>query len=220
LDGLSYHNVRGDFQDALTLKEAKRLISNDLSLSSDMVFNSEWAWWPFHDTDHIETALRVARILYLQALGGAYASLYLGPAQPKNFKKGLGVLKFNPKEPDSAEKTSAFYAFNLMIRGILQGRRLRVMNPLKKLKVLALYKDSRELVITLLNSHRKEYKNVSLMLEKGIGLKENSWVKIYKFDQNQVDYSQESQYNDLKKFNIQPKSITQFVIPIGRLKWE
>jgi hypothetical protein len=220
LDGLSYHNVRGDFQDALTLKKAKRLLSNDLGLSSDMVFNSEWAWWPFHDTDHFETALRIARILHLQAQGGAYASLYLGPAQPKNFKKGLGVLKFNPKEPDEAEKTTAFYAFGLMIRGILQGRRLRVMNPLKKLNVLALYKDSQELVITFLNSQQKEYKEVSLSVDKGIDLKKNSWVKIYRFDQNQVDYSQKSQYNDLKKFNIQPKSITQFVIRTGRLKWE
>lgn len=212
LDGLSYHNVGGSLQDASTLKQAKSLLSDYLSLSSELVFNSEWAWWPFHDTDDMETALRAAHILYLQAVGGAYASLYLGPSQPKDFTKGLGVLKFEPDKPDSVEKTRTFHAFRLMTRGVLKGKRLQVENLYNKLKVLAIYKADQDLVITLLNPSGKEFKEISLALDPHFDLKKDSLLKVYKFDHYQVDYSKEFQYNVLKNFDIPPKSITQFVI--------
>jgi hypothetical protein len=213
LDGLSYHNVGGNFKDARIIKQAKNLLSNHTILSSDMVFNSEWAWWPHHDTNDLETALRVSQILYRQAVGGAYASLYLGPAQPKDFTKGLGVLKFDPNDPDPAEKTRTFHAFKLMTRGVLKGKRLQVISPLKKLNVLALYKDNQDLVVTLLNPSQKEFKEVSLKLDESFALKKDSLLKVYKFDHHQVDYLQQSDYNIFKNFRIQPKSITQFVIP-------
>lgn len=212
LDGLSYHNVRGYLQDDLTIKEGRRLLSQYSPSPTDMIFNSEWAWWPFHDVNDLETALRIALILCLQTKGGAYGSLYLGPAQPKNFSKGLGVLKFNPEEPDLAEKTKTFYVFKLMTRGILGGKRLQVISPFKKLEVLALYKADQDLAITLLNPSRKEFKEVSLKLNGSFDLKKDSLLKVYKFDHHQVDYSKESQYNVLKYFDVPPKSITQFVI--------
>ncbi|MFW6124203.1 MAG: hypothetical protein ACOC5G_03195 [Acidobacteriota bacterium] len=211
LDGLSYHNVGGNLKDARTLKKAKTLLSDYLSLSSNMVFNSEWAWWPHHDTDDLETALRVSQILYRQAVGGAYASLYLGPAQPKDFSKGLGVLKFDPNEPDSAEKTRTFHAFKLMTRGVLKGKRLQVKNPFNKLKVLVLCRDNQDLVITLLNPSPKEFKDVCLNLDKSFDLKKDSLLKVYKFDHNQVDYLKQSDCNILKKFSVGSKSIIQFV---------
>ena len=213
LDGLSYHNVMGNLQDARTLKKARKLSSKNGSSSPDMIFNSEWAWWPFHDTDDLETALRVARILYLQAKGRAYASLYLGPAQPQDFKKGLGVLKFDPANPDSVKKTRTFHAFALMTSGVLGGERLQVINPIKKVKITALYKRSHELVVTLLNPSPKKWRDVCIRIEESISSNQDSSVKKYTFDENSVDSYQESQYNGLEKFDIKPKSITQFVIP-------
>jgi len=212
LDGLSYHNVGGNLRDAHTLKQAKSLLSDYSFSSPELVFNSEWAWWPYHDTDDLETALRAARILYLQAAGGAYASLYLGPAQPKDFTKGLGVLKFDPNDPDLAEKTKTFHAFKFMTRGVLGGDRILVKNPLKKLKVLALYKNNKELVITLLNPTKKKFKNICIQIDENIHSDQKSSLKKHTLDENDVDSYQESPYNDLKKFDIKPKSIIQFVI--------
>lgn len=214
LNGISYHNVMGNFRDTKTLKEARELLSNNMSQSSDIIFNSEWAWWPNHDTDDLETALRIAQILYLQASGSAYASLYLGPAQPKDFKKGLGVLKFNPDEPNSVEKTKTFYAFRLMVRGVLGGRRLELVNPLKKLKILALFRNKQELVITLINPDKKKFRDISIIIDESINFKEKASLKVYKFDDNCFDYCKESSFNLLKAFDVEANSISQFVIPL------
>ena len=214
LNGISYHNVMGNLRDTKTLKEARELLPNNMSQSSDIIFNSEWAWWPNHDTDNLETALRIAQILYLQASGSAYASLYLGPAQPKDFKKGLGVLKFNPDEPNSVEKTKTFYAFRLMVRGVLGGRRLELVNPLKKLKILALFRNKQELVITLINPDKKKFRDISIIIDESIRFKEKASLKVYKFDDNCFDYGKESSFNLLKAFDVEANSISQFVIPL------
>jgi len=214
LNGISYHNVMGNFRDMETLKEARELLSNNMSQSSDIIFNSEWAWWPNHDTDNLETALRIAQILYYQAVGNVYASLYLGPAQPRNFKKGLGVLKFNPDEPNSVEKTKTFYAFRLMVRGILGVRRLELVNPLKKLKILALFRNKQELVITLINPDKKKFRDISIIIDESINFKEKASLKVYKFDDNCFDYCKESSFNLLKAFDVEANSISQFVIPL------
>ena len=216
IDGLSYHNVRGDLQDADTLRQAKSLLSGCLPSSSGIVLNSEWAWWPDHDPDDLETALRAAQILHRQAAGGAYASLYLGPAQPRDFKKGLGVLKFDPEEPDSVETTKTFYAFRLMARGILGGQRLAVFNPLKRLEVSALHKDNQEIVVTLLNPNRKKLKDVSILIDESLDVMQNGLLKIYRFDQMHRDDFMESIAGVLDKFCVEPQSIVQFVIPMGR----
>ncbi|MGM0466008.1 MAG: hypothetical protein ACQERH_06190, partial [Acidobacteriota bacterium] len=218
LDGLSYHNVGGNLKDDCILKQTKSLLSNYLSLSSDMVFNSEWAWWPYHDTEDLETALRIAQILYFQAVGGAYASLYLGPAQPKDFKKGLGVLKFDPNDPDSAEKTRTFHAFKLMTRGVLKGKRLRVKNPFNKLKVLALCRDNQNLVITLLNPSRKSFKDISIQMDKSINVNKDSYLKVCQFKRTCADNCRERDFKVLNKFNVDSKSITQLVTPVYNLE--
>jgi len=51
------------------------------------------------------------------------------------------VLKFNPDEPNSVEKTLTFFVFRLMVRGVLEGKQLELINPFKKLKILALFTD-------------------------------------------------------------------------------
>ena len=192
LNGISYHNVRRDFRDAKTLKEARELLLQYSPKSSDIIFNSEWAWWPNHDADNLETDLRIAQILYYQVVGSAYASFYLGPAQPREFKKGLGVLKFNPDEPNLVEKTKTFYAFRLMARGISGGKRLEVINPLKKLKILALFRNQQELVITLINPSKKKFRDISIIIDESINLKEKAFLKIYQFDYNHLDDYKES----------------------------
>lgn len=214
LDGLSYHNVSGNLEDDRILEKARILFRDYISLSSDIIFNSEWAWWPHHDTDELETALRVAQILYFQAEGGAYGSLYLGPAQPKGFKKGLGVLKFDPFEPDSIEKTKTFYAFRLMVRGILGGKRLEVVNPFKKLKVLAVCKNNQELIITVLNPANKIFPSLSIQIHDSFKLKKDAFLKVYRFTHYHVGYSHDCNYNVLNNFKFEPKSISQFSVPI------
>ncbi len=119
LNGLSYHNVAGYLNDEDVINETRTLLSQYTSRAGERVINSEWAWWPDHDITQLETALRTAQILYQQTKGKAYGSLYLGPAQPKDFKRGLGVIKYNPDNPNQAERTKTFFAFRLMARGIL-----------------------------------------------------------------------------------------------------
>jgi hypothetical protein len=215
LNGISYHNVMGNLRDMETLKEARELLSNNMSQSSDIIFNSEWAWWPNHDTDNLETALRVAQILYLQAVGNAYASLYLGPAQPRDFKKGLGVLKFYSNKPNLVEKTLTYYALRLMIRGVLGGNRLELFNPLKKLEILALFRNQKELVISLLNPSKKRFRDISIRIDESINLKEKASLKVYQFDNDHRDDYKESSCIILKNFDIEAKSINQFVIQIN-----
>jgi len=218
LDGISYHNVMGNFRDMETLKEARELLLQYSPKSSDVIFNSEWAWWPNHDTDNLETALRIAQILYYQTVGNVYGSLYLGPAQPRDFKKGLGVLRFNPDKPNSVEKTKTFYAFRLMVRGILEGKQLELMNPFKKLKILALFRNQQELVITLINPDKKKFRDISIIIDESINLKEKAFLKIYQFDHNHLDDYKESDYKILNAFDVKAKSIIQFVISISNPK--
>ncbi len=61
LNGISYHNVMGNFRDMETLKEARELLLQYVPQSSDIIFNSEWAWWPNHDTDNLEVAIIASR---------------------------------------------------------------------------------------------------------------------------------------------------------------
>jgi len=218
LNGISYHNVMGNFQDMDTLKEARELLLQYVPKFSDVIFNSEWAWWPNHDTDNLETALRIAQILYYQVVGNVYGSLYLGPSQPMEFKKGLGVLRFNPDEPNSVEKTKTFYAFRLMVRGVLEGKRLEMINPFNKLKILALFRNQQKLVITLINPIKKKFRDISIIIDESINLKEKASLKIYQFDHNHLDDCRESDYKILNAFDVKAKSIIQFVISISNPK--
>ncbi|MBD3413421.1 MAG: hypothetical protein GF421_03195 [Candidatus Aminicenantes bacterium] len=208
LDGLSYHNVRGDLKDARVITKARSLLSDVRSPSAHRIFNSEWAWWPHHDTHDVQTALRVARILSLQAKAGAFASLYLGPAQPRDFKKGLGVLKFDPHNPDSIEKTTTFYAFQIMAQGVLGGRRLEVKNPFKTFSSLALYKDG-QFIVTLFNPGKKHVKEVSLSWDKTLQVTPGSPMKLRTFHPKRFDYFKKTDYNAGFELNILPYSITQ-----------
>lgn len=215
LDGVSYHNVGGNLKDEDTLKEIRRLLSHYAPQAADFIFNSEWAWWPNHDINRLDTALRIAQILYFQTVGMSYGSLYLGPAQPKEFKKGLGVLKFNPDNPNSVEKTKSFFAFRLMVRGILGGKLLESLNPFKKLKALALSSDRKELVMTIINASKKKFRNITIDIDDSIHLKRKSYLNLYKFDHNHSDDCEKSDYQILRRLHIGPKSIIQFVIPVS-----
>ena len=213
LDGISYHNVGGNLKDEEILKETKRLLAKYETQATNFIFNSEWAWWPNHDTNRHETALRIAQILHLQAAGKAYGSLYLGPAQPEPFTNGLGALKFDPENPNSVTKTRTFFAFRLMARGILGGKQLEMINPFKKLKTLALFKNRNELVITVINPSTKKVKNLDIDIDLTLNLRRGLKLKWFKFDYNHLDSSEETDYKTLEKFHIGPESIIQFVIP-------
>jgi len=215
LDGVSYHNVRGDLNDETVINEANSLLSKYAPQASDCIFNSEWAWWPDHDINNVKTALRVAQILYFQTIGNAHGSLYLGPAQPTKFKRGLGVIKFHPKDPNQVERTKTFFAFRLMTRGISGGKRLELINPYKKLKTLALLKDRNGLVITIINPSNKKFKNISLVIDENIKINKKHFLRLYQFDYYHHDSCQKSDYKILEKFNIEPESITQFIVPIS-----
>jgi len=128
------------------------------------------------------------------------------------------VLKFNPDEPNSVEKTKTYYAFRLMARGILGGRRLELVNPLKKLKILALLRNQKELVISLLNPSKKRFRDISIRIDESINLKEKAFLKVYQCENNYRDDYKESSCRILKNFDIEAKSITQFVIPIYNQK--
>lgn len=213
LDGLSYHNVSGNLRDFDTLREAKELLAEFFPLERHLIINSEWAWWPWHDINNHKTAMRVAQILYQQTTGGAYASLYLGPAQPKDFRKGLGVIQFHPENPNSAERTQTFYAFRLMVRGAKGGKLLEVINPSKTLKILALQKNNK-LVITFINPSRKKLRNISLQIDGFIHFKKEHFLKIFQFDYNHPDILIESNFDALKKFSMSPEGITQFILSL------
>ncbi len=215
LDGLSYHNVRGNLKDEEILKDAKSLLSQHVPQAEGFIFNSEWAWWPNHDINSHETALRIAQILYLQTIGNADGSLYLGPAQPIDYKKGLGVLQYQPDEPNSVKKTKTFYAFRMMIRGILRGKRLELTNPKKKLNVFALLNDKKELVMTAINPSKRRLKNIAIDIDKTFVVKKTPFLKFYRFDYNHLDSCDESDWTILKRFNMEPESIVQVVIPLS-----
>lgn len=214
LDGISYHNVGGNLKDNEILKDAGRLLLRCAPQTADLIFNSEWAWWPDHDVDSQETALRIAQILYLQTVGNACGSLYLGPAQPKDFKKGLGVIQFDPDDPNSVYKTKTFYAFRIMARGVLGGEKVELTNPYKKLKIMALLKDKKELVITIINPSKKSFRNVSIDIDEAIKLKTESFLKFYIFDRNHSDSCEESDYEILEKLHIESESIIQFIVSL------
>lgn len=216
LDGVSYHNVSGNLKDEQTLKQINQLLFQHASQIANVIFNSEWAWWPNHDIENLETALRIALILYSQAAGNAYGSLYLGPAQPKGFKKGLGVICFQPDTPNRVEKTKTFFAFRLMVRGSMGGKRLKIENPLKKIKILALLNTKKELVISIINPTRKKFRNVSVDIDDIRPSPEVPFLKIYRFDASHLDSCEESDFRMLKRFNIEPKSILQFIIPTSQ----
>jgi len=215
LDGLSYHNVGGNLKDDETSAEAKSLLGRDAPQASGFIFNSEWAWWPNHDIDHQETALRIAQILHSQTAGNAFGSLYLGPAQPMGFKKGLGVLRFDPQDPNAVIKTRTFFAFRLMVRGILEGKKLELTNPFKKLKILALLKNGKELVITIINPGRKRLRSLALNIDREVPLANEPFLKFYQFDYNHSDSMGTVDSKILKKFDIEGESLTQFVLSIS-----
>jgi hypothetical protein len=215
LDGVSYHNVGGNLEDEETLREAKRLLSQYAPQIADCVINSEWAWWPNHDINQKQTALRIALILYSQTVGNAWGSLYLGPAQPKDFKKGLGVLHFHPDNPNSVERTKSFFTFRLLARGVFGDKKLELINPLKKLKILAVINSRKELVITVINPSKKKFLNISIDIDQTIPLSKEPFLTLYQFDDDHSDSCQKSDYNLLKRFNIKPESILQFVVSIS-----
>lgn len=215
LDGLSYHNVGGNLEDADTVREARDLLSRYAPQATNFIFNSEWAWWPYHDINRLDTALRIAQILYLQAVGNTYGSLYLGPAQPMDFKKGLGVLKFSPDNPNSVEKTKSFFSFRLMVRGVMGGKQLELVNPFKKLKILALIRDRSKLVITFINPSKRKFRNLSLDIDENIHFKRESFLKTYRLDKDHSDSCEEIDYEMLKRIDIEPESLIQLVIPLS-----
>ena len=215
LDGFSYHNVGGNLKDEDTLKEARQLLSQHAPHAADFIINSEWAWWPNHDIDSQATALRIAQILYFQTKGNAGGSLYLGPAQPKEFKKGLGLLQFDSDNPNFVVKTKTFFAFRLMARGFLGGKQLGLIHPFKKLKILALVSDRKELVITVINPAKKRFKNIAIDIDEAFHPLKEPFLKIHKIDHNHSDSCEKSDHEILKKFSIEPESINQFVIPIS-----
>jgi len=212
LDGLSYHNVGGDLKDDKILEEAEGLLSQSAPQAKGFLFNSEWAWWPNHDVNDHETALRIAQIIHLQTIGNAFASLYLGPAQPMDYKKGLGVLRYDPDDPNSVEKTKAFYVFRMMARGVLGGKRLALVNPHQKLKILALLNDQKELVMTVINPNKKRLKNISIDIDEVSAVQKEFFLKIHKFDYNHLDSCEKSDWRILSRFQVEPESIIQFVI--------
>ena len=214
LDGLSYHNVCGNLRDFDTLREVKELLAEFFPQKNHLIINSEWAWWPWHDINNHKTAMRIAQILYQQTTGGAYASLYLGPAQPKGFRKGLGVIQFHPENPNSADRTQTFYAFRLMVRGAKGGKLLEVINSFEKLKILALQKNNK-LVITLINPSRKKLRDISLQIDGFFHFKKEPFLKIYQFDYNHPDILIESNFDALKKFSMSPESIAQFILSLA-----
>ncbi len=214
LDGLSYHNVCGNLKDADTLREARNLLAQYAPQAINFIFNSEWAWWPYHDTERLDTALRIAQILYWQAIGNTHGSLYLGPAQPMDFKNGLGVLKFYPDNPNSVEKTKAFFSFRLMVRGVLGGKQLELVNPFKKLKMLALVNERNELMITVINPSKKKFKNLSIDLDENIHFKRESLLNSYRLDKTHSDSCEEIDFEMLKKIDIESESLTQLAIPL------
>ncbi len=215
LDGISYHNVGGNLGDERTLEEIKQLLAHYGTQAKKYIFNSEWAWWPNHETDRHETALRIAQILYLQAAGKAFGSLYLGPAQPKSFKSGLGALKFDPENPNSVTKTRTFFAFRLMARGVMGGQQLEMINHKKKLKTLALLKKGNELVTTVINPSTKRFNNLGFDIDSALNIRKELKVKCYKFDTNHLDSNEEVDYRTSDKFTIGPESIVQFVFPVS-----
>lgn len=105
-----------------------------------------------------------------------------------------------------------------MVRGILGGGRLEAVNPLKKLKVLALDKGNQEIVLTLLNPSRKKFRDVSIQIDESLDLKKNSIIKIYQFSQEHRDDFKESGADVLEKFSVEPESIVQFVIPVDHME--
>ncbi|MFC2166788.1 hypothetical protein ACFLQZ_02365 [Acidobacteriota bacterium] len=214
LDGISYHNVGGHLKDEEILKDAERLLEKYETKTAKFILNSEWAWWPNHDTNTHETALRIAQILHLQAAGKAYGSLYLGPAQPKAFSSGLGVLKFDPDDPNSVEKTKTFFAFRMMARGILGGNQLEMMNPFNKLKTLTLLTGKNEIVMTVINPSTKKFKNLGIDIDLTLNPRKNLPLKLFKFDHDHLDSKEEANYKTLKKFHMNPESILQFVFRV------
>jgi len=87
LDGVSYHNVSGNLKDEDTLRDAKRLLSKCAPQAADSIFNSEWAWWPNHDINSQETALRIAQILYFQQREMLMALSILDQRSQRSLKK-------------------------------------------------------------------------------------------------------------------------------------
>jgi len=215
LDGVSYHNVGGHLKEEDTLREAKYFLSQYVPDASDIIFNSEWAWWPNHDINSQETALRIAQILYHQIVGNVSGSLYLGPSQPRGFQKGLGVLQYDSDDPNSVEKMKTFFAFRLMVKGVLGGKRLELINPSKKLKILALLNSRNELVVTVINPSKKRFRNIAIEIDETINLKKESFFKLYQFDHNHLDSCEKSDFEILMRFHIEPESITQFIIPVS-----
>lgn len=214
LDGLSYHNVGGHLKDEDVLKEARQVLSRYVPKAKDLVFNSEWAWWPNHDIDDPETAIRIAQILHNQAVGDACGSLYLGPAQPQGFKKGLGVFQYSLEDPNAVEKSKTYFAFRSMVRGILGGRRLEAMPPTRKLNILALQNDRGELVITVINPKPKKYRTLSIMIDESIPVKKSLPIKMFRFDRDHSDSHEETDLQVLGGVTIKPESILQFVLPL------
>jgi len=216
LDGFSYHNVCGNLNDQETLEELKQALSAYSPQAANLVFNSEWAWWPNHDINSVKTALRIAQILYFQTVGSAYGSLYLGPAQPKEYKRGLGVLQFPPDDPNDAEKTKSFYAFRLMSRGVLGGELLKSKHTLRKIHILALLSDKKGLVITLINPSKRRFGHLSIRIDESIKFRKESFLKRYQLDNAYSDSFQRLDISVLKRFHIGPESIIQFVIELNK----
>lgn len=212
LSGFTYHNVAGHLNEDVIINEARQRLSQYDSQVGERIINSEWAWWPNHDISEMETAIRIAQILYHQVKGQAFGSLYLGPAQPKNFHKGLGVIKYNPDNPNQVERTKTFFAFRLMARGILGEKQLAVNNPLTKLKILALLKTNQELIITIINPTKKKYTRLSLCLESSLPSLKIPLLKLYRLDSDHNDHCQQVDYRLLENFQLKPKSILQFVL--------
>ena len=88
----------------------------------------------------------------------------------------------------------------------------------RSLKVLALFRNQKELVITLINPDKKKFRNISIRVDESINLKEKAFLKVYQCDNNHRDDYKESSCRILKNFDIEAKSITQFVIPIYNQK--
>jgi len=215
LDGISYHNVAGNLTDEVASSEAKKLIILYAPQIRNTIFNSEWAWWPNHDINHEATALRIAHILYLQAKGSIYGSFYLGPAQPKGFKKGLGVIHFHVSDPNQVERTKTFFAFRLMARGLLGGNFVEVLKSPQRLKILALLKDNQELVVTFINTSRKKFKNLSIELDKTFPVSPERFIKCNRFYNSHFDAQEKIRLSHIRRFSIPPKSLLQFSIPFS-----
>jgi len=83
-----------------------------------------------------------------------------------------------------------------------------------KLKILALLKAEQELVITIINPSQKRYSNLSISLEDSLPLKKVPLLKLYRFDNDHFDESEQSDYSLLQSFNLRPKSILQIVLSL------